>query len=109
MRKAVLTFLALSLCFSLMPTLVTADPADDCPRVGAYIDRVEVLIERAAPRILRSGNERAISLLRSAIGEIRTAARAYEGNMCRVAYNHAQRAEQAVMHALSLIDRRNLN
>ena len=88
MRKAVLTFVVLGLCFSLMPVTVTADPADDCPRVGAYLDRVEALIERASPTILRSGNERAISLLRSAIGEIRTAARAYEGNMCRVAYNH---------------------
>ncbi len=109
MRKAILTFLALSLCLTLLPATVTADPADDCPRVGAYIERVEGMIERASPIILRSGNERAITLLRSAVGEIRAANRAYEADMCRVAYNNAQQAEQHVAMALRLIHRRQAN
>ncbi|MEE9552740.1 MAG: hypothetical protein V3W18_00470 [candidate division Zixibacteria bacterium] len=109
MRKTVLTFLALSLCLTLMPATVLADPADDCPRVGAYIDRVGAMIERASPIIMRSGNERAIRVLHSAIGEIRAANRAYEGNMCRVAHNHALQAEQYVTRALRMINRRRAN
>lgn len=105
MRKTVIAFLVLSLCITLMPITVSADATDDCPRVGAYIERVQGLIERASPTILRSGNERAISLLRTAIGEIRTAQRAYEAGMCRVAYNDAQQSEQHVVMALRLAGR----
>jgi hypothetical protein len=109
MRNTVLSILILALLYAMMPAGVLADTADDCPRVGAYIERVGVLIERAGPTILRSGNERAINLLHSAIDEIRAANRAYEGGMCRIAFNHAQQAERHIMRALRLINRRNID
>jgi hypothetical protein len=109
MRNTVLSILILALLYAMMPAGVLADATDDCPRVGAYIERVGALIERAAPRILRSGNERAINLLNSAISELRAAHRAYEADMCRLAFNHAQQAEHLIMRALRLINRRNID
>lgn len=106
MRKALLSVMVLTLLFTLAPANGLADTTEDCDRVGAYIARVEALIERAAPAILRSGNERAIALLNSAVDEIRMANRAYRGGMCRAAYNHAQQAEQFVRRALRLIHQR---
>lgn len=106
MRKVILSVMVLALVFALVPVNVPANTTQDCDRVGAYIDRVEGLIERASPVILRSGNERAIALLSSAVSEIRAASRAYQGDMCRAAYNHAQQAEQLVMRALRLIHQR---
>ncbi len=109
MRIVISSIMVFALLFVLMPLETNAIPTEDCPRVGAYIDRVEGLIERAAPRIMRSGNERAINLLHSAIGEIRAANRAYRGDQCRVAFNRAQRAEHMVLRALRLIHRRSID
>ena len=109
MRIAISSITVLALLFVLMPLETMAIPTEDCPRVGAYIDRVEGLIERAAPRILRSGNERAINLLHSAIDEIRAANRAYQGGHCRVAFNRAQQAEHMILRALRLIHQRPLD
>jgi hypothetical protein len=104
-----ISILILALMLAVMPVGVLADTADECPRVGAYIERVGALIERAGPPIIRSGNERAIGLLHSAIDELRAARRAYEADMCRVAFNHAQQAEHLVLRALRLIHRRNID
>ncbi len=109
MRIVISSIIVFALLFVLMPLETIAIPTEDCPRVGAYIDRVEGLIERATPRILRSGNERAISLLHSAIDEIHAANRAYRGDHCRAAFNHAQRAEHMVLRALRVIHRRSIN
>jgi hypothetical protein len=106
MRNVIFSVMILAIVFALAPVNAPADTTDDCDRVGAYIDRVEGLIERASPIILRSGNERAIALLNSAISEIRAANRAYQGDMCRVAYRHAQQAEQYIRRALRLIRNR---
>jgi hypothetical protein len=106
MRKVILSVMILAIVFALVPVNAPANTTRDCDRVGAYIDRVEGLIERASPIILRSGNERAIALLNSAVSEIRAANRAYQGDMCRVAYNHAQQAEQLVRRALRIIHHR---
>lgn len=106
MRYVILSFMILATVSTLAPLSALANIVQDCDRVGAYIDRVEGLIERATPIILRSGNERAIALLDSAVGEIRAANRAYQGNMCRVAYGHARQAQQYVMQALRLIRHR---
>ncbi len=106
MRKAILSVMVLAILFALAPVKAPADTAQDCDRVGAYIERVEGLIQRASPIILRSGNERAIALLGSAVSEIQAANRAYQGDMCRAAYNHAQQAEQLIRRALRLIHQR---
>lgn len=109
MRIAISSIMVFALLFMLMPLETMAIPTEDCPRVGAYIDRVEGLIERAAPRIMRSGNERAINLLHSAIDEIHAANRAYRNDHCRAAFNHAQRADHMIHRALRLIHQRPLD
>ncbi len=109
MRIAISSIMVFALLFVLMPLETNAIPTEDCPRVGAYIDRVEGLIERAAPMIMRSGNRRAVNLLHSAIDEIRAASRAYRGDQCRVAYNRAQRAEQMIRRAMRMIRQRPIN
>ena len=106
MRKALLSTVVLTLLLTLAPANGLADTTEDCDRVAAYVSRVEALIDRAAPAILRSGNERAIAFLNSAVDEIRIAGRARRGGMCRAAYNHAQQAEQFIRRALRLIHQR---
>lgn len=109
MKKAVLSILVLTLILSTMPSVLYADATDDCPRVGRYIGQVQNLIERAAPAINRSGNERAINLLQTAVSEIRAANRAYGAGICRVAFHHAQLAQQAIIQAIRLIHHRGLD
>ncbi len=106
MRIAISTLMVFALLFVLLPLETTAIPTEDCSRVGTYIDRVEGMIERAAPMILRSGNRRAINLLHSAIDEIHAATRAYRNDHCRAAFNHAQRANHMIHRALRLIHQR---
>ncbi len=106
MRIAISTLMVFALLFVLMPLETTAIPTEDCPRVGTYIDRVEGMIERATPMIMRSGNRRAINLLHSAIDEIHAASRAYNNDHCRAAFNHAQQAGHMIQRALRLIHRR---
>ncbi len=109
MRIAISSIIVFALLFVLMPHETIAIPTEDCSRVGTYIDRVEGMIERAAPRIMRSGNERAINILHSAIDEIHAASRAYHNDHCRAAFNHAQRAEHMIHRALRLIHQRPLD
>ncbi len=109
MRIAISSIMVFALLFVLMPLETMAIPTEDCPRVGTYIDRVEGMIERAAPMIMRSGNRRAINLLHSAIDEIRAASRAYHNDNCRAAFNHAQRAEHMVQRALRMIHQRSID
>jgi len=108
MRIAVLSLLALAMMLTIAPAVI-ADVTDDCPRVGTYIERVDNLIERAAPLIRDSGNRRAMGMLESAIGEIQTAHRAYNAGNCRVALGSAQNAETLVHQALRLLHNRPLN
>lgn len=109
MRIAISSIMVFALLFMLMPLETIATPTEDCPRVGAYIDRVEGMIERGAPMIMRSGNRRAINMLHSAIDEIHAANRAYNNDHCRMAFNHAQRANHMIHRALRLIRQRPLN
>ena len=109
MRVALISVTLFALLLVVVPSEAIGDTQDDCPRVGAYIDRVANLIERSAPSIIRSGNERAVALLVSAISELRAARRAYNNEQCRIASYHAQQAEHLILRALRLIHHRPLN
>lgn len=104
MRKAIATIALLSLAFNLIPMLTYADTTDDCDRVGTLIENVQVLINRAGPVILRSGNRVAIGMLNEAENHLQAARRAYNNELCRTAYNHAQTARNLIRRALRLIN-----
>jgi len=97
--------LVLVLIAAFLPVELFSAPADDCPRVGVYIDRVQALAERAAPVIMRSGNERAIGLLQMAAADLRNANSAYDSGHCRAAFNLAQQADSEIRRALRMISR----
>lgn len=101
--KPLVIFATLSaIMLLMMPVDMQARPADDCMRIGAYVDRVMNKIDRATPVIRQSGSERAVVLLESAIGNIRAANRALAAGQCRMAFNLAQQAERQVEQALRL-------
>jgi hypothetical protein len=101
-RFVLLSVVVLALLMMIAPAIPVANAQDDCLRVGAYIARVDQLIERATPIIRDSGNRRAVALLESAISEIRTAHRAYDAGQCRMAFSSAQAAESLVRQALRI-------
>ena len=106
MRAALISVILFALLLVVVPSEAIGDTQDNCRRVGAYINRVANLIERSAPSIIRSGNERAVALLVSAISELRAARRAYNNEQCRIAFIHAQQAEHLILRALRLIHHR---
>ena len=105
MRKITTAVLVTALFLTLATGIAQANPADDCPRIGAYVERVAALVERATPLIQESGNARAIALLESAIVDIRAAHRAYNDENCRLAFNLGQQADQKIHMALRMIHR----
>lgn len=109
MRKAFMLIVLLSLAFSLFPLMGYAETTDQCDRVGALIDNLETMINRAGPVILRSGNRQAISMLNEAVNHLHAAIRAYNNDQCRVAFNHAQTAINLIRRAMRLINRPNSN
>jgi hypothetical protein len=106
MRTATISVFVLALALMITPVAIQADALDDCPRVGAYIERVDHLAGRAAPIIRESGSRQAMALLDAAVGELRIAHRAYDAGQCRMAFSSVQSAENMIQRALSIIHRR---
>ena len=107
MRKTFMLIVLLSLAFSLFPLIGYAETTDECDRVGILIDNVQARINRAGPVILRSGNRQAIRMLNEAVNHLHAARRAYNNDRCRIAFNHAQMANNLIRRAMSLINRPN--
>jgi len=105
MKKSAVLVIVLLMVMGALPVNLLANPTDECPRVERYVARVQALAERAAPIITRSGNERAIALLRDAIGDIRSANMAVDSGRCRAGFNLAQQAETKIHRALRLVNR----
>ena len=107
MKKVLIPVILFTLALNLFPVMVRADTADECDRVGALIDNAAAMINRAEPVIQRSGNRQAIAMLNEAVNNLHAAQRAYNNDMCRAAYNHAQTAMNLVRGALRLVNRPN--
>jgi hypothetical protein len=107
MRKFFISAILLTMALSLFPLMTYADTTDECDRVGILIDNAGAMIDRATPIILNSGNRQAISLLNEAVDQLHAAQRAYNNNLCRMAFNHANSAINLVRRALGLIHRTN--
>lgn len=104
MRRVVLLIVLSFLAFNIIPLPAYADTTDECDRVGVLIDNVQAMIDRAGPVILRSGNRQAISMLNEAVSDLNTARRAYNNDLCRIAFNHAQAAANLIRRAVRLIN-----
>ena len=96
MRKTFMLIVLLSLAFSLFPLIGYAETTDECDRVGILIDNVQARI-----------NRQAISMLNEAVNHLHAARRAYNNDRCRIAFNHAQMANNLIRRAMSLINRPN--
>ena len=104
MRIAVSLVTVFALIVMVAPALAQTNPSEDCLRVGAYIDKVENLANRAAPAIRASGNARAMNLFESALADLRSANRAYDCDNCRSALNFARQAESRIRLAMRIIN-----
>lgn len=105
MKKFLIAVILLATVLYLLPTIIYADTADECDRVGALINSASVTIDRAGPIIIRSGNRQAINMLNEAVDQLHAAQRAYRNDMCREAYNHAQAAISLIRGAMRLVNR----
>ena len=105
MKNTILTLLVLTLVSTLYPITANADVTDLCDRVAAMIDNAEAMVNRSAPVIMRSGNQRAINMLNQALSHMRAANSAYNNNQCRAAFSHIQSTINLIRRALRIINR----
>jgi len=104
MKKTIVLIALLSLALNLIPLTVYAETTDACDRVGTLIDNVQAMINRSGPVIMRSGNRQAISLLNEAVNNLHAAQRAYNNDLCRIAFNHAQTSANLIRRAMRLVN-----